>query len=377
MEIPFALIHVESGMTMENYGVINNSGTLLIDGWFTNEPDGFVNSEPDALIYITEHGTLWNKGTVSSQGTLKNEGTLINDGTIDIGDHGVFDNSGVLNNSGTINGYTDGTDNGSDNASDDVDPKGSTDITKGLVTLTGADGQLLAQKRMVSQDDGTWAINVPVSTDLSNVALSFSLPDAETGILPENGSSHDFSGGEADPLTYSVISANGKAHENYAVWLREPKESVLLDTDPSKWWFSEYANADGSVLFVVEAPLSGDAGSIDESQLDVSLGEERNYSDKRVMLLGSPMLMVRGTAYSRRELESLNIFRVEWVLEGGDGSEYFQDIIPPMTYDVLSTRTAGVVSVSGGDDGGGCAVGFWPLMAILLAAGAAVARRRE
>ncbi|MDR1741210.1 MAG: hypothetical protein LBR38_05110 [Synergistaceae bacterium] len=389
-EIPFALIHVTSGGTLDNYGVINNFGTILIDGTFINETDGLVNNAPGALIRITESGTFHNKGTVKNEGLLKNEGFLKNEGVIDNVGDGVLENTGVIDNSrGTINGTV--SDDGTYIENED-DPRSATDITRGPVRLVDAMGQVLTDKaELVKQDDGTWVITAPVGTDLSNVALVFSLPDAGTVVMPNSDEFQDFSGGKT--VTYTVISADGQKTEEYTIRLRtlasDGIEGTLLNKDASKWRLVESQDADGSVSFVLEAPL---VDGIKVASLDVveaALG--RTYSNLTFVPtvsvsgapvpLGTPVLSISGKAPSLSDLQCLSVSRVEWTLTGDSGAGYFQDINPPVTYADLVVAVSLLISTpsgssSGGDDGG-CAVFFWPFFAVLCAAGAGVAAARR
>jgi hypothetical protein len=399
-EVPFALIHVTEAGEMENYGVVNNSGTLLIDGQFTNAPDGVVNNEPGALIYVTEKGTFLNKGRVNNRGTLNNDGTLINDGTIDCSGGGVFNNSGTVDNSnGTIKGAVDGggmvignvpndtsdpsdpnNPNASGDVTQDVDPM---DIAKGLVTFLDKDMNEFGEARMVLRSDGTYVITAPEGADISNLALSFDLPAGVTAIDPPNGTLRNFSGG---PVNYVVYYADGSAKE-YSINLRVkggPRVvGVLIATDPNIWTFSS-VDMDGGVSFAIEAPLK------DSDAKEVSADMGAVYSDLKFtptvnttgspVAFGTPVLRITGTAAGLAELKLLKISLVEWE---SDGVEYYQELVEPVTYEALTAPqvadTDGGTKVDengGGGGGGGCVVGFWPFMAVMFVAGVTAARRK-
>jgi hypothetical protein len=391
-EIPFALFHVAKGGTLDNYGIINNSGTILVDGTFINEPDGLVNNADGALIRVTESGTFWNKGTVNNEGTLKNEGTIKNDGVINISGGGVLDNTGVIDSAnGTINGTVSG--NGTlidSNASGDAAAKSSTDLTKGPVTLVDAAGQVLTDKaQLVQQPDGSWIITAPAGTDMSGVALVFSLPDDGTSVSPENGALQDFSGGKT--VTYTVVSANGQNTAKYQVRLKTlasdgGTSSTLLSTDASKWKLVESDDADGSAVFLLEAPMVDDVKAASLDVVEAALGADyegvkflptANVSGVPVPL-GTPVLSVTGKAPSPSDLQRLSVSRVEWTLT--DGGKYFQDIDPPVTYadihaDISVLASSDVPSASSGDGGSGCTTGIWPIMVVLFATGLLFSRK--
>jgi hypothetical protein len=323
--VPFALIHVAKAGTMDNYGVVNNFGTALVDGTLINEADGVVDNGDGALFRVTDGGTFIDSSSSNSN---------------------------------------------SDSGTSDGDAAGSTDIAKGPVTLTDAAGQVLTDEAQLTLQSDGWVITAPVGTDLSGVALTFSLPDDNTAISPENGSLHDFSGGQA--VTYTVTSANGQSTADYHVRLRTLASGAgvsgtLLNTDSSKWNLVESADAGGSVSFTLTAPR------VDGTRLhDVNAALGRSYSgvtftptvsDGSVSVpLGAPVLQIAGRAPSLSDLQLLSVSRVEWVVD--DGSEYFQDIDPPVTYADIhvddSLASSDVPSAaSGGSGGSGCTASAW------------------
>jgi hypothetical protein len=583
--IPFALIHVTSAGTLDNYGTVNNSGTIWVDGTFNNWEDGAVNNAKNALIRIagtfTNHGHLKNRGTIGVKdgGKLDNTGTGSIDntgGTISVDEGGTFTNDGAYTGGGPGVGATDitkgsvtvkdaagneitttarmtlgddgvwlikglpestdlsavgltftlpsgasispgngslhdfsdgktvtyrvtsggstmyyevglrrtgddddipvdpesstnitkgpvkvldddwhtiaegpmelqsdgtwriavpdnedisnaslwfisalpdentrvvpehdvfldfsggkivkyfvisanwenfrayqiwlsgGLDNDSPEDTSDEGAEGSTDITKGLVTLRDATGETITEAPM-QDTGGLWVITVPASTDLSAVALTFTLPHASTIVLPRNGSLQDFSDGKT--VLYNVISANGRHVDGYEVKLETEtaaKKGTLVDEDVTAWSFTESSN-DSGLSFMVEAPMSNDVPvlSIDAVQ-KVYLGG--NYSNVQLVKAFSqttntsvqyltPVLSIAGTAYTEAELEKLSISRVEWTKT--DGSKWYQDLGKPVTYaDLTNYIGKGTGSGDGGDDGG-CGVAAWPFLAILCAA---------
>ncbi|MDR1732254.1 MAG: hypothetical protein LBR61_09220, partial [Synergistaceae bacterium] len=402
--IPFALIHITGpGGVLDNYGTINNDGTILIDGLFTNQPGGTVNNNQGALIHITDDGTLDNYGTINNHGTIEvdghlhnqpggtinnytdgtievndggifdNDGTLINDGKININDGGVFNNNpgGIFDNSGgTVNISSGGTFNDNGGTFIDNDPandasgsgSSSTDFTWGPVRLNDEYGMVFAESYMIRQSDGTWLINVPygVGGDLSRVGLTFTLPDARAQVDPKGGELRNFSGGQAVP--YTVISGDGNHTVTYQVRLKVQvppvQDGTLVDPDPAHWTLDQSQNADGTYSFTVEAPLAEGIFPNGTAHIYASLGG--NYSYVTLVTTtgadGVPVLRITGTAQTLTDLQNLSISRIEWSLT--DGSEYAQNLNPPATY--FTIGVGGSVD-DGADDktkkkgGGGCA----------------------
>ncbi|MDR1730489.1 MAG: hypothetical protein LBR61_00185, partial [Synergistaceae bacterium] len=403
----------------DNYGTINNDGTILIDGLFTNQPDGTVNNNTGALIHITDGGTLDNHGTLNNDGTIlvdghfhnesdgtvnnkpggiikvtdggvfDNDGSLINDGTIRVNDGGVFNNNtggtlddtngnidvadgGVFNDRGTVIG--DGNSpSSSPSPSPSPSPSGpdrsSTDVTCGLVRLTNNAGTMISEGYMIRQGDGTWLITAPAGTDLFRVGLTFILPDAGASVSPGGGEIRDFSGGQA--VLYTVTSADGKNETTYPVRLDVRDLPVLngtlVDPDPARWSLSQSQNADGTYSFTVEAPLAGGVFPDGPAYIYASLGG--SYSCVTLVTTtsadGVPVLRITGTAQTLSDLQNLSISLIEWGL--ADGREYVQNLNPPATCFTIGVGGSVYDDASDGNDrnskndkkggGGGCTTG--------------------
>jgi hypothetical protein len=109
---------------------------------------------------------------------------------------------------------------GDPDSMDDYYPESSTNITKGVVTVLGKDGQTIVtivSSLMELQPDGTWQITVPDSADISKAALRFSLPDDGALVIPDENTFLDFSGGKI--MKYFVISANWDNFRVYQIRL--------------------------------------------------------------------------------------------------------------------------------------------------------------
>jgi hypothetical protein len=400
----FALLHVTVVGTLDNYGVINNWATILVEGDFINEVDGVVNNEEGAFFQVSQTGFFWNKGTMNNKGTLRNYGEeprgIRNDGTINNDAPGVIDNNGYFYNRGKIEG--DGEIDGSKAiiggkegiGEDDVNDGTSSDaldITKGFVTVSGVNesGDLVpldAQATMVEQPDGTWVITAPEGADLHNLALSFTLPDG-AAIDPPNGTLRDFSSGH---VKYTV-TADGQLR-SYWVQVKLPSEAAvkvagaLIATNAEYWKFVQSDGGGGRVAFAIEAPLiSGDVRPDHDSTLSVDLGAAYTsvQFNTTVNTTGTPVkwstpvVKITGAAANLAALvNGLKISRVEW--EAG-GVGYYQDLPKAIAYADLNPDNpdGGLSAAAGGGDDSGCDVVAWPLFAILCAAGLAAARRKR
>ncbi|MDR1732613.1 MAG: hypothetical protein LBR61_11030, partial [Synergistaceae bacterium] len=286
---------------------------------------------------------------------------------------------------------------------------GSTDITSGGVNVATGDGGNV-NCNIERQPDGTWILVLPNGTDLSNLVLNFTLPDAGTQISPLNGSAQDFSNGRV--VYYTVISTDGTQTTTYPICVTTRTlifvRGGLVETEG--WSLQAAKYDDGSYSFKILAPLDPDEYSVTASHLPsrvyVSLGKAyshvtlgildadgraltpfregipvtadvtRNKASADLRATGSEpaTLEIEGVARSLSDLEGLFVEEVDWRFADEPDESHRQTILPPLTYhDIVSkgrvTSPAGVER--SGKGGGGCAAaglfsGAWLLLIPML-----------
>jgi hypothetical protein len=284
-------------------------------------------------------------------------------------------------------GLSGGLSNFADSAEEDA-AESSTDITQGLVILRDEEGRTIAEELMTQQSGGLWVITVPVDTDLSCVALEFTLPYEKMIVVPMNGSLQDFSDGKT--VRYYVISANGQHYEPYNVQLLKQGQALilmgmLLRTDQKQWKLTE-TSSDSGVTFILEAPLAieyvpiASIDVVEEPDLggtysDVKLIPTFSESSNTRVQPGTPVLRITGTAEGVGELGKLSISRVDWTLT--DGSKWYQIVTPIVYADLVDTPgddddddgNGNIVHTDSSGGSSGCATVSWQFVAVLYAAG--------
>jgi Synergist-CTERM protein sorting domain-containing protein len=258
----------------------------------------------------------------------------------------------------------------------------STNITFGGVSIDG--GQ--HWQNLERQADGTWLVVVPWNTNLTNLALTFRLPNPATRLVPVNGTPEDFSDDRA--VAYTVSSADGSNTAVYRIRAArrafEVVDDVLLEPDGALWGLAAVWNGNGW-SFTLTIPAAPSETSVTASHLPlqtyvsldgyythVSLGlRDQNGEALSPFQMDSYVfagrrdkpdaLNVSAMAADLETLEGLLVDEVEWSFADEPGKSHRQYLNPPVTFDAIGDKT--LVGPSGGSQrhgGGGCDGGLFP-----------------